>query len=85
MRQNDENRLRDFLRQMQVMHLPPSDGINEIDMPRHQRGKRFLRILARVIAHQFHVIGDHLPIHLRKREKGTVIFAQGRQRLEECG
>ncbi|HEX3855810.1 MAG TPA: hypothetical protein VHY30_00765, partial [Verrucomicrobiae bacterium] len=41
-RENDENSLRDFFRQMRVTHLPQRDGINEIDVARDERGERLL-------------------------------------------
>jgi hypothetical protein len=51
--------LGDFFRQMGVTKLAQSDGINQIDMPRHQRGKRFLGIALNIFLQQRHVIGIH--------------------------
>jgi hypothetical protein len=53
-------RLGDFFRQMRIAHLTKGDGINQIDVPRYQSGKRLLGITLGVFPQQRQVIDDHL-------------------------
>jgi hypothetical protein len=55
-REDDENRLRDFLGQIRVAHLPQRDGINEIDMARDERGERRLGIVPRMVTQQVQIV-----------------------------
>jgi hypothetical protein len=54
--ENNENRLRDFLGVMGIANLPERDGINQTDVPRHQSGKRFVRIASRKFLQQLGVL-----------------------------
>ena len=54
--QNDENGPGDFLRLMRIAHLPHGDRINQIDVPRYQRGKRFFGIVFRILPQQRAVV-----------------------------
>src|SRR5260370_32128909 len=45
---------------MGVMNLAQGDGINQVDVPRNQRGKRLLGAVPGIFPHQLHVIGHHL-------------------------
>ena len=38
--EQDKDRLRNFLRLMRIADVPQCHGINQIDVPSHQRGKR---------------------------------------------
>ena len=55
-RQNDEDRLRDFLGMVRVARLPERHGINQVDMPRHQGGESFPGIVPGILAQQHAVI-----------------------------
>jgi len=48
-RQDDENRLRDFLGGVRIARLPHPYGINQVDVPLHQRGKCLVGIAFRVL------------------------------------
>ena len=74
-RQNNEDRLRDFLSLMRIADLPQGDGINQIDVPRHQCCKRFIRMMFGIPAQQRAVIrGLHLAISVRRPAKGDNLF-----------
>ena len=76
-RQNDENGLRDFLGMMRIADLPQRDRIDQIDVPRHQRGKRFVGIIFRISPQQRAVVrGLHLGISVRCEAKTDKSFAQ---------
>jgi hypothetical protein len=48
-----------FFGQISVTKLVQGDRVNQIDMPRHQRGKGLLGPASGIVPHQFHVIADH--------------------------
>ena len=58
-RQNDKNRLCDFLGQMRIAHLPQCNGMNEIDMARDECGERLLGIVPGIFLQQCHVVSHH--------------------------
>ncbi len=75
-RQDDVDRLRDFLRVMRIAHLPQRDGINQIDVPYHQRGKRLVGIIVRILPQQRAVVRWlHSPISVRRPAKADNLFA----------
>jgi len=45
---------------MRVADVAQRHRINQVDVPGHERGKRLLGIVPRIVAHQIHVIGRHL-------------------------
>src|SRR5213593_1125658 len=57
---------------MRVANLAERNGIDQIDMPRHQGGKRLLGFASCILLHELHVIDRHSPINPRRREKVTV-------------
>ena len=59
---NDEDRLRNLLRLMRPGDLPQRHGINQVDVPVHQSGKRFLGFAARILSYEFQVINHHHSI-----------------------
>ena len=58
-RQDDENRLGDFFRQGLVARLPQRNGIDEMDMARHQLGKGRLGLVLRVRLQQALIVFGH--------------------------
>ena len=59
-----------------VADVPQRHGINQIDMPRHQRGKRFIGLVFRVLLQQCAVIRWlHFPISVRHPAKTDNLFA----------
>jgi hypothetical protein len=66
-RQNDEDRLGDFLCQMRVAHLSQCHGIDEIDMPGDQLGKGGFPII------QIYVYSELLSEHISKRDRKSVL------------
>ena len=75
-RQNDEHRLRDFLGQMRVAHLPHRHGIDQIDVARDQRGERFLGIAPGIFAQQGQVVVHDFTDIFTRRRKGNRLFLQ---------
>ncbi|HEX5398918.1 MAG TPA: hypothetical protein VFY06_07710 [Verrucomicrobiae bacterium] len=74
--QNDEDRLGDFLGLMRVAHVPQRDGIDQVDMPRHQFAERLVGMAPDELAQQRAVIhGLHLRISVRRAGKGDNYFA----------
>jgi hypothetical protein len=68
-------RLGDLLRLMMVADVTQRRGINQVNMPRHQRGKRLFAIAQRIFPQQCHVIHrQHLPINVRRTRKATDNF-----------
>ena len=59
-RQNDEYDLSNFFRHMRIADPAQGDGIDQMDVPRNQRGKRFLGIALGVLSYERHDIGHHL-------------------------
>jgi hypothetical protein len=56
-RQDDENRLGHVLGQVRIaMHLPPCRGVNQVEVPPHQRRKRRLRAARAEFAKQLCVV-----------------------------
>ena len=75
-RQNDEDRLGDFLGMMRIADLPQRDGINQIDVPRHQRGKGLVGMIFRILPQQRAVIrGLHSSISVRHQANPDNLFA----------
>src|SRR5262249_11417927 len=66
---------------MRVAHLPQRDRINEINVPRHQRGKRLLGIASGIFPQQRHVIRHHLTYTFTLRRKRDRVFS----RLDSTG
>ncbi len=65
----------DFLRVMRIGHSPERDGINQIDVPRHQRGKRLIGIIFRVLPQQRAVVRWlHSAISVRRAAKADNLF-----------
>jgi hypothetical protein len=59
-------RLGDFLRLAMVAGVAQRRRINQVNMPRCERGERLLGMTRRVFPQQFHVIHRrHLPINVR--------------------
>src|SRR5581483_11425833 len=58
-RQNNENRLRNLLRQMRVTNLAQRHGIDQVDMPRHQGGERLFGFESCILPHEVQVIDHH--------------------------
>ena len=73
-RENDEDRLRDFFREMRIAHLPQRDGINEIHMTRHERGKGGFGIIAGKIAQQSQVVIHHFTDTFTLARKSNRLF-----------
>jgi hypothetical protein len=65
----------DLLRLMMVADVTQRRRINQVNVPRYQRGKRLFGIAQRVFAQQCQVIHrQHLPINVRRRGKATNNF-----------
>jgi predicted RNase H-like HicB family nuclease len=67
---------------MRVAHLPQRHGINQIDVPRHERGERGLGIVTGEFPQKAQVIIHLSSIHLRRRGKVTDYFSGGRSKLD---
>ena len=66
----------DLLRVMRIGHPPQRDGINQIDVPRHQRGKRLVGIIFHVLPQQRAVVRLlHSTISVRRPAKADNFFA----------
>ena len=75
-RQNDEDRLRDFLCVLRMAGLTQGDGVNQIDVARHQFGKRLIGMIFSILPQQRAVIhGFHSGISVRPPEKGDNLFS----------
>ena len=76
--QNDKDSLRNFLCVMRVADVPQCDGINQVDVPRHQLGERFIGMIFRILPQQHAVIRWlHFPISVRHRVKADNLFTVG--------
>ena len=76
--QNNKDRLRDFLGVMRIADVPQRDGIHQVDVPRHQRGERLVRMVFRIVPQQHAVIRWlHFPISVRPPAKTDNLFAGG--------
>jgi hypothetical protein len=70
---------------MRVAGVPQRDGIDLVDVPRHERGKGFLGAAIRVFAQQSIVIQFlHLHLIAAKGENVTVLFSSTLATLR-CG
>ncbi len=71
-RQNDEDRLRDFLRVMRIAGEPQRGGMDEVHIPGGERVKRRLGFAAGVFREQFMVIQSGHPTNdVRKPQNWT--------------
>ena len=74
--QDNEDRLRDFLRLMRVADLPQGHRIHQVNMPRHQLGERLVGTVRGVLAQQRAVIRWlHLRISVRRGAGTDSLFA----------
>ena len=74
-RQDDENRLRDFLGVMRVPGVAHGDRVDLVDMARDQRGKSFFGAELHIRAQQGAVIPIlHSPTNAAEGTKGTAFF-----------
>ena len=72
LRQNDEDRLRNFLGGVRMTDAAQRDGINEIHVPLDERGERRFGTVVGVFRQQGDVVRfGHLPINVRRRGKGN--------------
>jgi hypothetical protein len=79
-RQNDEDRLRNFLGGVGVASASQRGGINEVHMTLHERGEGGLGIFPRKFSEQLVVIQfGHSPSNVRQTGKGTENY------WEKCG
>src|SRR5262249_53295081 len=58
-RQDDEDGLRNLLRQVRVANLTQRNGIDQIDVPRYEGGERLLGFASCILPHEVHVIDHH--------------------------
>jgi hypothetical protein len=64
LRQDDENRLRDFPGQVRVAHLPQRRGIDKSDAPRNEFRESRFGVACRVFPQQRHVVHRlHSPLN----------------------
>ncbi|MEJ0090485.1 MAG: hypothetical protein WDM80_12190 [Limisphaerales bacterium] len=75
MRQNYENRLRDFLGMMRIAGEPQRRRINEVHVPRDEHAKSCLGFGTGVFREQFMVVQfDHLLNDVREPQNWTICF-----------
>jgi hypothetical protein len=85
-RQNDEDGLRDFLGGIRAAGLSQRGGIHQVQMARHQCGKRLVGIPVGILPQQIHVGRVlHLPMNVRRRKKVPTYFDPRRCRLTSPG
>ena len=71
-REDDENRLADFLGAVGIADAPQRDRINEVEMPRHKGRECSFGLGCGKFPQQGKVIGfGHSPSNVRRTEKGT--------------
>ncbi len=68
-RQYDEYRLRNILRHLRILHLPPRRGVNRIHIPPHQVGKRLLVPRTQKLLQQLAVQHRHSIVTGRSKHK----------------
>src|ERR1700722_4601209 len=76
-RQNDEDRLGNLLRQVRVPNLAQGNRIDQIDMPRYQRGKSLLSFAPCILPHEVHVIDHHSIYTSTQTRKSNNTFPPG--------
>ena len=87
-RQNDEDRLSDFLGVMRIAGEAQRGGINEVHIPRNEAGKRRLGFGAGELREQFMVVRfGHLPVRCPRTAKLDKLFhlSHPRERIENSG
>jgi hypothetical protein len=76
-RQDDEDRLRDFLGGVGIAGLPQRGGIDQVDVTRDEGGEGVLGIPMDVIAQQFHVSRILHPLTNGRRNGKVPIYFGG--------
>ncbi len=76
-REDDEDGLRDFFRRVRIANVPQRGGINEVNVPHGERGKRGLGIFHGVLPQQLDVVrSGHSLINVRRGGFGTDYFQE---------
>ena len=74
--EDDKHRLRDFLGQLRIAHLPQGGGINEADAPVYQRFKGRFGTAGGILPQQLYVIHClHLLTNVVLHSKPDIVFA----------